>query len=447
MQSHREELRDRILGTGLAASSGAACGTIVFTNEDAVRLAKEGQKVILCRRETSADDIAGLQAAEGVLTTHGGLTSHAAVVMRGMGKSAVTGIQYLVINQEQQTLSTRDDKFQLHMGEVITIDGTTGMVYVGEVPTTMVGHLDEFQTILNWADKYKTMNVLANADTPEDVRKAIALGAEGIGLCRTEHMFFHPDRINIFRKMILSEGKEERQRCLQQMLPYQRQDFLQIFREMHNRQVTIRYLDPPMHEFLPNPNQFDFDEQVERLSGELQMSPDTLRSRIFTLQESNPMLGCRGSRLEILYPEIVEMQSKAIMGAAIDAKQEGYRVHVQVMLPMIVSDHEVDTISPLIVQTMEEMCTSCDVLPEDIHCELGTMIETPRACIRADRIAAAKYVSFVSFGTNDLTQLIFGMSRDDTQQYMVSFLYFMHFKLTFHIFLSADVLGETLTCS
>jgi len=384
-----------------------------------------------------------------VLTSHGGLTSHAAVVMRSMGKSAVTGARDLRIDANNQTVSTKDGKRSIGKGEVVTIDGSSGMVYLGEVPTTLSGHQEDFRTILAWADKYKTMNVLANADTPDEVRKAVELGAEGIGLCRTEHMFFHPDRINLFRKLILSEGltgksgegkgKEERLQVLRQLLPLQRQDFLLIFREMHNRQVTIRLLDPPMHEFLPNPSKADFEEQVFALSGQVNMTVDDLRHRIYSLQEQNPMMGCRGCRLEIVYPEIMQMQAQAIVGALLDAKDEGYRVHVQVMIPMVVTDHEVDVMSPLLVQAMEEMCAQCNALPEDVHCELGTMIETPRACIRADRIANARYVSFLSFGTNDLTQLLFGMSRDDTQSYMP--LYLEKHLVARDPFLSLDLHG------
>ncbi len=355
-----------------------------------------------------------------MLTVRGGLTAPGAVTMRSLGKAAVTGAHTLSIDQDSQTLCVNGKKVNVSTGDVITIDGTHGTVYLGEMPTAIAGYQHHFQTILAWADKYKSMQILAHADTPADVRKAISFGAEGIGLCRTEHLLFHPDRINIFRKLILSETKDDRQQYLNQLLPHHRNDFLQIFRQLHNRQVTIRLFDSALQEAFPKPHQSEFDDQVEHLSEELQVSSDTLRSRIYGFQESNPIFGCRGSRLNILFPDIVEMQAKAIVGAAIDAKQEGFRVFVQVMLPTIFSDHEVDTICPVIVQAMEDMCAACDVLPQDIHCELGTVIDTPRACIRADRISSSRYVNCLTIGTNELTEAIFGMSRDDVHVFMVS---------------------------
>lgn len=359
------------------------------------------------------------QAANGVVTITGGITSHAAVVMRGMGKPAVTGARGLIIDFEKGCLSSEDGTVNMRGGEKIVVDGSNGSIYSGEVPLTVIGKNDAFLTVLNWADKYKNLHVLANADTPEDAEKAVEFGADGIGLCRTEHMFFRPDRLNLFRRMILSEREEERMEALDRILPLQQRDFFEMFRAMNGLQITIRLLDPPIHEFLPVPGKPGFDEEVYRMSGLIGLSSEQCHQRIQQLQEKNPMLGCRGCRLLILHPEILEMQVKAIVGAALDARNQDIPTFVQIMVPLVFSDHELDCLTGMIMEIAENMCSKENCTTDDIGLQLGTMIETPRACIRADKIAAAKHISFVSFGSNDLTQLTFGLSRDDTQQFMV----------------------------
>ncbi len=357
-----------------------------------------------------------------MLTCRGGLTSHAAVVMRGMGKSAVTGARDLCIDVEGRRMWTRDGRVEVKAGDEITIDGSTGKVYRGLMPLVSAGENDDFRTLLQWADKYKNMHVLANADTPEDAWKALELGAEGIGLCRTEHMFFKPERLNLFRHMILCDKEAERDRSLESLLPMQRDDFVEIFRIMNGLQVTIRLIDPPIHEFLPSPQSKDFKDEVFRLSGQIGLSTEYCERRILELQEKNPMLGCRGCRLSIIYPDILDMQVRAIIGAALSVRKEDIRNKVQIMIPLVFSDHEVDEITPSIMRIAHELCYFENTTIHDLGLELGAMIEVPRACIRADKIAATTYMNFISFGSNDLTQLTFGMSRDDTQQFLVSLL-------------------------
>jgi pyruvate,orthophosphate dikinase len=331
----------KLLGKGLAASGGAVSGQIVFTCDEAESFRAEGLSCILCKDFTSADDIAGMhvglilysqylkiyqfycnlltftllsKAADGVLTSRGGLTSHASVVMRGMGKTAVVGAQDIIVDHKAQQLRTKDGKMQIQRGDVITIDGSTGIVYQGELPTITPIHDEEFQTILHWADKYKRMQVLANADTAEDVKKAIEMGAEGVGLCRTEHMFFAPDRIQLFRQLILTENESDRKSCLQQILDMQQGDFVEIFRAAENHEVVIRLLDSPTHEFLPNPDKPDYDRVIEELAVKMGWSDHNCRTRIKSLRESNPMMGCRGCRQSIVHPDLVEMQTRAIIG-------------------------------------------------------------------------------------------------------------------------------------
>eukprot|EP00600_Ochromonadales_sp_CCMP1393_P008438 CAMPEP_0174954150 /NCGR_PEP_ID=MMETSP0004_2-20121128/265_1 /TAXON_ID=420556 /ORGANISM="Ochromonas sp., Strain CCMP1393" /LENGTH=988 /DNA_ID=CAMNT_0016201933 /DNA_START=1859 /DNA_END=4825 /DNA_ORIENTATION=- len=463
------KVAERILGKGLAASAGAATGKVVFSCEEAEACQRRGEDCILVRFETSADDIGGLQAAKGVLTLRGGLTSHAAVVMRGMGKPAVVGVQQLYIDTDTGVLATRPVKaavatasstsstpaaatataaavkaneaieavqagiahahehlpqIMVKQGETITIDGSTGIVYTGEMPTVSVGQDENFLAVMQWADKYKRLHVLANAESPEDVQQADRMGAEGVGLCRTEHMFFHEARIDLFRHLILTDNPVERQHCLAQLLPLQQADFLQIFTTMGPRQVTIRLLDPPLHEFLPRPQNPDFSEEIAQLAARGGIPPAQCERRVRTLQENNPMLGFRGCRLSIVYPEITEMQVKAIVGAVIEARDKGIDVHAEIMIPLVVTDHEVDLIAPIVTAAAESVCAAASPRHtlESLNIRLGSMIETPRACIRADRIAAARNISFLSVGSNDLTQFMFGFSRDDTQRFMADYL-------------------------
>jgi pyruvate,orthophosphate dikinase len=337
----------------------------------------------------------------------------------GHGKTAVIGAQGVIIDANAQELRTKDNKMRIGRGDVITIDGSTGLVYVGEMPTITPIHDEEFQTILHWADKYKRMQVLANADTAEDVKKAIELGAEGVGLCRTEHMFFQADRINFFRQLILAESEEDRKRCLQSILSLQQQDFVEIFRAAENHEVVIRLLDAPIHEFLPDPNKPDYDHELELLGDRLGWSKSTCRARIGRLRECNPMMGCRGCRQAIVHPDLIDMQTRAIMGAYLQVHKEGIRVRPQIMIPMVFSNHEIDTITPVILLACKDVYRQTG-LEELECCDIGAMLELPRACLRADKLVTAQHMKFVSFGTNDLTQMVFGISRDDTEQFMVS---------------------------
>lgn len=421
-----------LIGKGLAASAGAAIGRVALTCEKAQEYNNNNTNCILVRQETSADDITGLHAAIGVLTIHGGVTSHAAVVMRGMGKSAVTGARNMYIKDGILVGEDLNGKaVQISEGTTITIDGSTGNVYLGEMPTVISGKNEHYQRILKWADKYKRIQVLVNAETVDDIRKSQEYGAEGVGLCRTEHMFFHPERLFLFRLMILSDSYEQRCRYLADMLPLQQEDFRQIFRLMPNRQVTVRLLDPPLHEFLPvrqkdDSMAFDHEEDLLKIASELGITLELLLSRIQAMKESNPMMGFRGCRLSIVYPEITEMQTKAIIGAALDVMREGVVVRPEIMIPLVCSDHEVNEIVPIIHKAHDEVCARYASVYGDpgfhVNYSIGCMVEVPRACIRADRIAGCRDVKFVSIGSNDLTQLVFGFSRDDTQRFMGNYV-------------------------
>jgi len=432
-------VRSILLGKGLPASAGAVKGKIVFECSEAERCASDNEPCILCRDNTSADDISGLKAACGVLTMRGGMTSHAAVVMRGMGKSAVTAASNLILDLEKKELRTKDGKHTLHAGDIITIDGSSGLIFTGDVPMISSTASEEFRTVLQWSDKYKRLQVLANADTPEEVSKAAEFGAEGLGLCRTEHMFFSEDRITLLRQLILSDDMVERKNLLNRMIPYQQRDFLRIFRVMPGRQITVRLLDPPMHEFLPSPSRPGFEEALNELCSSLHMDVDDCRRRIFDLQEVNPMLGFRGCRLGVVYPEIVEMQVAAIIGAAIEADKEGLRVGLQIMIPLVFSEHEVDYIIAIINRVRRELCRMEGVHEGSLFLQIGSMLETPRACLRADRITSIDEVEFLSFGSNDLTQMMLGLSRDDTQQFMPHYL--KHNIIAFDPFECLDTQG------
>jgi pyruvate, orthophosphate dikinase len=308
------KLVDFLLGKGLAASAGAVTGKLIFTNEEAEESRRKGEPCILCREYTSADDIAGLKAAEGVLTMKGGLTSHAAVIMRGMGKPAVTGASTLIFDKSNKQLKSKDEKVMVSEGEMITVDGTSGLVFKGEIPTIKSTADADFRLVLSWCDKYKRMMVLANVDTIEEAEKAVEFGAEGIGLCRIEHMLFQEERIRLFRRMLLSETLNEKRSWLEGLAPLLRQDFLQMFRLMKDKQVTVRLIDPPLHEFLPNPINASFMEEICELSHTMGLSENICKQRVMELQEMNPMLGYRGCRLAIIFPETVEMQTRALIG-------------------------------------------------------------------------------------------------------------------------------------
>ncbi len=410
-----------VIAKGLAASPGAAVGRVVFDPDEAVELEKKGEKVLLVRPETTPDDIHGMNAAQGILTARGGMTSHAAVVARAMGKPAVVGCEELFINVSEGYFIARDKKVK--KGEVVTIDGTTGEVYLGEVPLIMPSLSGNLQKILEWADEIRTLGVRANADTPEQAKKAREFGAEGIGLARTEHMFFGEERLPIMQEMIMARTEEERREALNKLLPMQRNDFVELFKAMEGFPVIIRLLDPPLHEFLPN------REEIQQEINELKLSlksaeslrkmdeliskikeKEKLLSIINELHEFNPMLGFRGCRLGIIYPEIYEMQVKAIIEAAIQVTLENREIYPEIMIPLVGHVNELKYLKDKLDETIKEEMERAGV---EIKYKFGTMIEIPRAALTADEIAM--YADFFSFGTNDLTQMTFGYSRDDAQ--------------------------------
>ncbi|MCX7757469.1 MAG: pyruvate, phosphate dikinase [candidate division WOR-3 bacterium] len=395
---------------GLPASPGAVSGKIVFSSTKAIKLARRGEKIILVRTKTSAEDVGGMAHAVGFLTATGGMTSHAAVVARGLGKPCVVGCSSLYIDETAQKAFLGE--YQIKEGTVITIDGTTGKVYLGSLPTKESEFSKEFLAILNWADNFRKLQVRTNADTPQDALIARKFGAEGIGLCRTEHMFFGPKRIQSMREMILARSPEQRKKALEKLLPFQKQDFFEIFKVMEGLPVTIRTLDPPLHEFLPKD-----DIQIKRLAQSMKMPIDTVKQIVNQLKEDNPMLGFRGCRLGIVYPEITEMQARAIFEAACEAIKNGIKVFPEIMIPLVSTVNEflhqkqlIDRVANLI---MAKYQTKVDYL-------VGTMIELPRAAIIADKLA--KHADFFSLGTNDLTQTVFGYSRDDIGNFLPKYL-------------------------
>jgi pyruvate,orthophosphate dikinase len=392
--------------TGLPASPGAASGEIVFSSEEAELLNGQGRKVILVRVETSPEDIHGMHAAEGILTTRGGMTSHAAVVARGMGKPCVSGAGALRIDYAAGTVSAAGQTFK--KGDVITIDGSTGQVLAGRVPMRQPELSGEFSTLMKWADAVRKLKVRANADTPADAAVAVKFGAEGIGLCRTEHMFFEHDRIRAVREMILADDEQSRRTALSKLLPMQRDDFIGLFEIMKGLPVTIRLLDPPLHEFLPH-TQHEIDEVAQAMGAD----PKKLADRAKALQEFNPMLGFRGVRLAVAYPEIAEMQARAIFEAAAAAKKKGHKVAPEIMVPLIATRAELDLVKARIDATAADVAKETGV---KIAYQVGTMIELPRAALRAGEIADT--AQFFSFGTNDLTQTTFGISRDDAASFL-----------------------------
>ncbi|HXH23542.1 MAG TPA: pyruvate, phosphate dikinase [Dehalococcoidia bacterium] len=407
--------RREVLATGLPASPGAAVGKIVFSADDAVEMANRGEQVILVRIETSPEDIHGMQVAAGILTARGGMTSHAAVVARGMGRTCVAGCGALQIDYRNESFSVELENHRtvtLRKGAVISLDGSTGEVMLGSVPVVAAELDEDFQTMMSWVDERRRLKVRTNADTPGDAELARKFGAEGIGLCRTEHMFFDPERILAVREMILAEDTEGRRRALEKILPMQRQDFEGIFRAMDGYPVTIRLLDPPLHEFLPKT-----EEEIAQVARDLGRSVDDVRQRNEMLHEANPMLGHRGCRLGVTYPEIYETQVRAIFEAAVNVTREGVRVIPEVMIPLVAVPEELKLLRALTVETAERIMKDAGVSIEYL---VGTMIELPRACVVADRIA--DHADFFSFGTNDLTQTTYGISRDDSAHFVPYYL-------------------------
>ena len=396
------------IGKGLAASPGAASGQIVFTADDAKTWAEAGKKVVLVRLETSPEDIEGMKAAQGILTVRGGMTSHAAVVARGMGTCCVSGLSEIIMDEENKKFELGGKTF--HEGDVISFDGTTGNVYDGAIPTQEAQIAGEFGRIMGWADKYRRLKVRTNADTPEDARKARELGAEGIGLCRTEHMFFEGDRIDAFREMICSDTVEEREKALDKILPVQQGDFEKIYEALEGNPVTIRFLDPPLHEFVPTE-----ESEIEKLAKTQGKSVAQIKAIIASLHEFNPMMGHRGLRLAVTYPEIAVMQTKAVIRAAINVAKAhpDWNLKPEIMIPLSSDSKELKYVKDIVVKTADEEIAAAG---SNLKYEVGTMVEIPRACLTADEIA--KQAEFFCFGTNDLTQMTYGFSRDDAGKFL-----------------------------
>ena len=396
------------IGKGLGASPGAACGKIVFTAEDAEAWKARGEKVVLVRLETSPEDITGMKASQGILTVRGGMTSHAAVVARGMGTCCVSGCSDIAMDEENKKFVLAGETFV--EGDYISIDGSTGNIYKGIIPTVDASIAGEFGRIMSWADKYRTLKVRTNADTPRDAKKARELGAEGIGLCRTEHMFFEADRIAAFREMICADTLEEREAALDKIMPYQQGDFEALYEALEGCPVTIRFLDPPLHEFVPTE-----EADIEALAAAQKKSVDDIKTLIASLHEFNPMMGPRGCRLTVTYPEIAKMQTKAVIRAAINVNKAhpDWNIKPEIMIPLVGDVKEFKFVKKIVVETADAEIAAAG---SDISYEVGTMIEIPRACLTADEIAAE--ADFFCFGTNDLTQMTFGFSRDDAGKFL-----------------------------
>ena len=392
----------------LAASPGAACGKIVFTAEDAKEWNARGEKVVLVRLETSPEDIEGMKAAQGILTVRGGMTSHAAVVARGMGTCCVSGCSEIVMDEANKKFTLAGKEY--HEGDWLSIDGSTGKIYDGIIPTVDATIAGEFGRIMAWADKYRVLKVRTNADTPADAKKARELGAEGIGLCRTEHMFFEGDRIDAFREMICADTVEEREAALEKILPVQQGDFEKLYEALEGNPVTIRFLDPPLHEFVPTD-----EEDIKKLADAQGKTVEQIKAIIDSLHEFNPMMGHRGCRLAVTYPEIAKMQTKAVIRAAINVKKAhpDWKVEPEIMIPLVGDIKELKYVKKVVVETADAEIAAAGV---ELKYEVGTMIEIPRACVTADEIA--KEAEFFCFGTNDLTQMTYGFSRDDAGKFL-----------------------------
>ena len=397
------------IGKGLGASPGAACGKVVFTAEEAEKqgIGGKGEKVILVRLETSPEDISGMKASQGILTVRGGMTSHAAVVARGMGTCCVSGCGDIQMNEAKKEFKLAGNTY--HEGDIISIDGSTGNIYDGEIKTVDATIAGEFGRVMEWADKYRKLGVRTNADNPTDTKKAVELGAEGIGLCRTEHMFFDEKRIPAIRKMILSDTVEEREKALDALIPFQKGDFKAMYKELKGLPMTVRYLDPPLHEFLPTD-----EKDIKALAKDMGVTVERLKAKCAELHEFNPMMGHRGCRLAVTYPEIAKMQTRALMEAAIEVKEEeGYDIVPEIMIPLVGEVKELKFVKDVVVETAEQVKKEKN---SDMEYHIGTMIEIPRAALTADQIA--KEAEFFSFGTNDLTQMTFGFSRDDAGKFL-----------------------------
>ncbi len=396
------------IAKALGAAPGAACGKIVFTADDAVEWAARGEKVVLVRLETSPEDITGMKASQGILTVRGGMTSHAAVVARGMGACCVSGCGDIIMDEENKKFTLAGKEY--HEGDVISFDGSTGCIYDGAIPTVEATIAGEFGRIMAWADKYRTLKVRTNADTPADAKKARELGAEGIGLCRTEHMFFEGNRIDAFREMICADTVEEREAALEKILPYQQGDFEQLYEAMEGEAVTIRFLDPPLHEFVPTE-----EEDIKKLADAQGKSVDQIKAIIEGLKEFNPMMGHRGCRLAVTYPEIAKMQTKAVIRAAINVSKAhpDWNMVPEIMIPLVGDIKELKYVKKFVTETADAEIAAAGV---DLKYEVGTMIEIPRAALTADEIATE--AEFFCFGTNDLTQMTFGFSRDDAGKFL-----------------------------
>ncbi len=398
----------KVVAKGLAASPGASAGKVVFTAERAVELHEQGEKeLVLVRLETSPEDIEGMVVCSGVLTVRGGMTSHAAVVARGMGTCCVAGCGDIIVNEEEKYFTLPDGR-KVHEGEYISLDGSTGNVYGEKVKTVEAAVSGNFATLMGWADQYRQLKVRTNADTPRDAKQAYDFGAEGIGLCRTEHMFFAADRIAAIREMIVSKTAEQRAKALAKILPMQRGDFEELYRTMKGYPVTIRFLDPPLHEFVPHE-----DEEIKALANDMGMTFEELKNIVESLHEFNPMMGHRGCRLAVTYPEIAEMQTKAVIEAAINVNKEGMNVVPEIMIPLVGEIKELKYVKDIVTKTADEVIKNAGV---KLEYHVGTMIEIPRAALTADEIA--KEAEFFSFGTNDLTQMTFGFSRDDAGKFL-----------------------------
>lgn len=399
-----------VIGQALPASPGAAAGKVYFTAEEAKEAHERGERVVLVRLETSPEDIEGMHAAEGILTVRGGMTSHAAVVARGMGTACISGCGDIVINEAAKFFSLGGKTY--HEGDYISLDGSTGKIYDGDIRTQEASISGNFGRIMEWADSFRSLKVRTNADTPADAANAIRLGAEGIGLCRTEHMFFEPDRIPKIRKMILSKTVEEREKALEELIPFQKGDFKGIYEVMEGRPVTIRFLDPPLHEFVPTE-----EKDIEELAKDMGLSVAEVRATCDELHEFNPMMGHRGCRLSVTYPEIARMQTRAVIEAAIEVKQEkGFDIVPEIMVPLVGDKKELKFVKDVIVETAEQVKAEKE---SDLQYCVGTMIEIPRAALLANEIA--EEAEFFSFGTNDLTQMTFGFSRDDAGKFLVDY--------------------------
>ena len=399
------------VGKGLGASPGAACGKIVFTADDAEAWKARGEKVVLVRLETSPEDITGMKASQGILTVRGGMTSHAAVVARGMGTCCVSGCSDIKMDEENKKFELAGKTY--HEGDYISIDGSTGNIYDGIIPTVDATIAGEFGRIMSWADKYRVLQVRTNADTPTDAKKAFELGAEGIGLCRTEHMFFEADRIAAFREMICADTVEQRETALDKILPIQQKDFEELYEAMEGKPVTIRFLDPPLHEFVPTE-----EDDIEALAKAQGKTVADIKAIIASLHEFNPMMGHRGCRLAVTYPEIAKMQTKAVIRAALNVKKAhpDWNIVPEIMIPLIGDVKELKYVKKFVVEAADAEIAAAGV---ELKYEVGTMIEIPRAALTSDEIA--KEAEFFCFGTNDLTQMTYGFSRDDAGKFLEAY--------------------------